>query len=306
MLPTPILYFLKLTLLLLYLQLFGPMRWLRISAYIGILLLTLFYVTFTIVMFVLSTPGIGQTWVTHAFSAQEAYTQYHISVPLAAVGFVFDVFLLILPLIAIARLQMPTKRKLAVSIIFLSGLLACIASLLSLYYRVVDNMSDDITWTTENVIVLVYVFPCRSWPIQITLTANSIVEMDVGIMVTSMTTFSKFIQHHATFFATLKSTLASQFSRSRTRVKLVRTEMHSQDSRLHQPSEGSVYQMDTLPLNGAPHSSPAGRIFYLGNADLGRRENYDVRTSIGPDSTSDERARPTDGIGMRQEFWVQR
>ena len=153
-LPAQIFGVLKLTFFILYLQLFHPMRWLRVCIYVGAAIEVIAYGAFTITMFVLMTPTSTEDWVTHLYSQNEHNAQYKVSIPVSCFGLVVDLYLLVLPLIAISRLQMPTQRKIGVAFIFMSGILACIASLLSIYYRVLDNQSNDTTWLTENIVIL--------------------------------------------------------------------------------------------------------------------------------------------------------
>jgi hypothetical protein len=46
-----------------------------------------------------------------------------LSVPQSAVGLVIDLFILILPVIAVSRLQLPTRRKVGAMLVFMPGLL---------------------------------------------------------------------------------------------------------------------------------------------------------------------------------------
>lgn len=144
------------------------MLWMRICIYVGSALLVAFYVGVTITMAILTTPSSGETWVDHIFSQNELNAQYEVAVPFAAVGFVFDVYLLVLPLRAVWKLQLPNRRKIGVTLIFMTGLLydqrvacgnvrltkwrsACISSMLSVYYRTVGISTSDTTWSTVDV-----------------------------------------------------------------------------------------------------------------------------------------------------------
>jgi hypothetical protein len=167
-LTAPILGFLKFTFFILYLQLFRPMRWLRISIYIGAIFDVLTYGCFTILLFVAATPSNGQTWTAHLVSPEGRTLPGIASVTSACLGLVIDIYLLILPLIAISQLQMPTKRKIAVGLTFLTGILACVASLVGIYYRAVayvgslgsisnrllNNQAGDATWLAQDALLL--------------------------------------------------------------------------------------------------------------------------------------------------------
>ena len=93
------------------------------SVYVGSALLVAFYIGITVTQIVMTTPKSGETWITHIFSEDEHNDQFELSIPFASVGFVFDVFLLILPLGAIWKLQLPSRRKIGIILIFMTGLL---------------------------------------------------------------------------------------------------------------------------------------------------------------------------------------
>lgn len=120
---TPLTFlFIKLTFFLLYFQVFRPLRWLRISVYIGANLTCAFYGSACITQIVLSTPRRGQTWLEFILSGR-SYKSEVLSVPLAAVGLGIDIVLLFMPIAAIMGLQLPTKRKIGVMFVFMFGIL---------------------------------------------------------------------------------------------------------------------------------------------------------------------------------------
>lgn len=70
----------------------------------------------------LETPKHGQTWLSAALSGNYLLVQ-HISVAFSVVGLGIDIYLLVLPIGAVLRLQIPLQRKIGISLIFLTGLL---------------------------------------------------------------------------------------------------------------------------------------------------------------------------------------
>ena len=114
--------FTKITFFFLYLQIFQPMRWLRICVYIGAIFTTVFYTTMMVVQFAFATPRPGETWLYHQVTENEVHS-LEMSVPQSAVGLAIDIYILVLPIIAVAQLQLPTRRKIGVSLIFMTGLL---------------------------------------------------------------------------------------------------------------------------------------------------------------------------------------
>ena len=81
-----------------------------------------FYVAYTVTFIYFAIPKKGETWETHGFS-KDAQKIQDIYVPHRVVGFVIDLFLLVLPLKAIFDLHLPTRRKLEVLVVFLTGAL---------------------------------------------------------------------------------------------------------------------------------------------------------------------------------------
>ena len=111
----------KLTLFLLYLNLFKPLWWLRISIYAGIFVITAVYMAFAITILVFITPKYGQTWV-EAFQTPGQSKLISLSVPLASINLAIDCYIFVLPILAVSRLQLSTRRKVGVLLVFATGL----------------------------------------------------------------------------------------------------------------------------------------------------------------------------------------
>ena len=105
-----------------YRQIFSPLRWMRISALFGLVFTTLFYTSMAVCLFTFATPAKGQTWLSYQMSSRE-YLVLHFSVPQSAVGLAIDVYILILPIAAVSKLQMAIRRKFGIITIFATGLL---------------------------------------------------------------------------------------------------------------------------------------------------------------------------------------
>ena len=116
------LLFTKLTFFLLYFQVFRPLRWLRISAYLGAVLTCAFYGAATIAQIVFEVPKHGETWLEYALSGK-SNKGTTLSIPLAAVGLGIDIVLLVMPIAAVVGLQLPKKRKMGIIFIFMFGIL---------------------------------------------------------------------------------------------------------------------------------------------------------------------------------------
>ena len=115
------LLFTKLTFFLLYYEVFRPLRWLRISVYIGATLTCAFYGATFITQAVIIVPKPGETWLEHSLAPDNRDNV--LSVPLAAVGLAIDIVLLVMPIVAVTGLQLRTKRKIGVIFIFMFGIL---------------------------------------------------------------------------------------------------------------------------------------------------------------------------------------
>lgn len=114
--------FIKVTFFLFYYQVFRPLRWLRLSVYIGATLTAAFYGAATVAQVVFTTRRQGETWFEHFLSKNELKVN-KLSVPLAAVGLGIDIVLLAMPIGAVMGLQLPTTRKLGILSIFMFGIL---------------------------------------------------------------------------------------------------------------------------------------------------------------------------------------
>ena len=165
--------FTKMTFFLMYLQMFWPFKWLRVSIYLGATVTIAFYLALEVLWFYDLTPRKGKSFLSVAASSAET-RELVLSVPSAAVGLGIDVYLLILPITAVLHLQLPTRRKIGVILIFLTGIAygkttplsnvitlvtpdrACVSSALSVYYRTLLNNNADVTWNVLSVNILKY------------------------------------------------------------------------------------------------------------------------------------------------------
>ena len=116
------LLFAKLTFFLMYFHIFWPLRWLRVTVYVGASLTCAFYGAVSVAQVVLLTPRYGQTWLEHSLSKESRKDQV-LYVYIAAVGLGFDILLLVMPLVAVLGLQKPKQRKKGFLFIFFIGIL---------------------------------------------------------------------------------------------------------------------------------------------------------------------------------------
>ena len=164
--------FTKMTFFLMYLQMFWPFKWLRVGIYLGATVTTAFYLATEIFCLYNMTPRKGQSFLSVGASPAELKGLV-LSVPVAAVGLGIDVYLLILPITAVMNLQLPTRRKIGVILVFLTGIAfgrptlrstvmsltpdrACVSSALSVYFKTILNKDSDTTWNLLSVNILRY------------------------------------------------------------------------------------------------------------------------------------------------------
>lgn len=119
---TLILPFIKVTFLIFYLQIFGPFKWIRILCYVGIVFTTLSFLSFLVAQLALSTPHPGESWAQMALEdPRENKDLHYLSIPITAISFATDVYIFVLPIMGVAKLQLSARRKFGVVMVFLTG-----------------------------------------------------------------------------------------------------------------------------------------------------------------------------------------
>ncbi|KAI1475540.1 hypothetical protein F4774DRAFT_276503 [Daldinia eschscholtzii] len=162
----------KVAFLTFYLRLFSPVTYVRYMVLAGMALVITFCVVFVIVDLVACAPWPSEhgDWIAPSLIDRCS----RISVPLITAAAYFtvitDFYVLLIPLHQIPTLGLSPRRKVGVSIIFLTGLLATGAALTNLIIRQDKKIFDrsDFTWT----IVPVYM--------------TSLVEINVGLICLSL------------------------------------------------------------------------------------------------------------------------
>lgn len=118
-----VIFFVKLTLFLLYFRLFGVSRHLRIFIYIGIASMFIVYAGATIVVGIFCFPRAEKTW-SEAVSDVECQTQnLYTDYMIGSFGVISDFYILSLPIVLILRMQMPRKKKVGICALFMIGFL---------------------------------------------------------------------------------------------------------------------------------------------------------------------------------------
>lgn len=149
--------FVKLSLFLLYLRLFSPSRTTRWLVYGGIFACGAFYTSSIVMVCALCSPKPGEpnnssTWLLASQSC--GISTIRLAVAQSAFSALSDAYLIVLPVQLVFRLQLPMRRKIGVSIIFMIGLIAIACSVSSLAYRIKLLHTTDSTWFGTRIWVL--------------------------------------------------------------------------------------------------------------------------------------------------------
>ena len=113
--------FVKLTFFILYWNIFHPFRWLRFGIICGAAILVSVYGAFTIASLVGAIPPPGRSWLDNCETSRDSIGK-RLSIPLAILALVSDVYIIILPISGVLRLQLSRKRKVGLSMLFMAGI----------------------------------------------------------------------------------------------------------------------------------------------------------------------------------------
>ncbi|KAL8767081.1 MAG: hypothetical protein Q9209_006308 [Squamulea sp. 1 TL-2023] len=211
----PVIFLVKLALFLLYLHLFGRLRWLKLLVWGGIVFTGLFYIPAIFIAFILCGPSKGETWLDRSMTSKCRHGAQDYGVAHGTINVLSDFYLLIIPIPAVLSLKMPMNKKIGVIAIFMTGFFTCIVSTVALGLRIIYNKSLDITWNV------------------VTLYIMTIVEMNVGLMVACMPSVATVFKHHggcvASFFGSLSAKFRSRSSQ-RGRSEKYKSNKSSPDS----------------------------------------------------------------------------
>lgn len=90
-------------------------------------LFTVFYWVISVAVIILSLPRSGESWVEMGLSPRlDVANKVNFSVAAAAGGLIVDVWLFVLPLVAISQLQLHGTRRIGLYIMFSTGLMSVI------------------------------------------------------------------------------------------------------------------------------------------------------------------------------------
>ncbi|KAL2793386.1 hypothetical protein BJX66DRAFT_326055 [Aspergillus keveii] len=128
--------FAKSSFFLMYLDIFSPVAWQRYAIHFGFALARL-----------LASPRYRRN--------------FHTMMPIVIGSFLIDMYIFLLPMMFVSPLQMSLRKKLGVLAVFATGLLACVASALRIYYTdLLGKHTDDFTYYSLRVLVMCLLEMC--------------------------------------------------------------------------------------------------------------------------------------------------
>ncbi|EFY85247.1 hypothetical protein MAC_08707 [Metarhizium acridum CQMa 102] len=114
--------FVKLGLLFFYFRLFQIYRLAYWLIWAGVGAVSAFYLISTVLLLDRCVPRQGQTWLETTYTGSCTPVQNGLSKGSGIFGLISDLYILAVPLWFVSQLRLPTKRKLGVSAVFLTGI----------------------------------------------------------------------------------------------------------------------------------------------------------------------------------------
>ncbi|KAI9640835.1 hypothetical protein NHQ30_010676 [Ciborinia camelliae] len=211
--------FAKLSFFILYHQLFYRNLLLRRLIYLGMFLNVGFYFSILVATLYYTAPRPGESW-QETYLSPRYYGIFNMTIPIAAGSLVLDVYIFLLPIFGVWNLKLSTKKKLGIVIVFGTGLTACVASSLNIYFKYVLNKDEtDFTYGVIPVLIM------------------GLTEMCVGIAASCMPALTKMVRSDTNWlalrskltkaFGSLSSWRASRASKNRSSVFVSKEENNS-------------------------------------------------------------------------------
>lgn len=166
-------FLVKLSLFILYYNLFGVSRRIRVLIGIGIGAIFTVYTGTALVDVVFCFPRTGESWSEAIADSRCDALSWNMTYIVGSFGVISDFYILGLPIPLILRMNLPRKKKIGVCALFMTGFLygpplqcssgmaevwsrACISSILGLYFRVRASKSQDRSWNAAFTGIIVY------------------------------------------------------------------------------------------------------------------------------------------------------
>lgn len=114
--------FVKISFFVMYLNIFGLWRWMKVCSWVGGVLTVGFYGAMIIYIVAYDTPKPHRSFAQH-IGAHGFKMAHKVSVPQACINLVLDLYIMVLPLIAVTRLHMSKQNKLSIIFVCMTALL---------------------------------------------------------------------------------------------------------------------------------------------------------------------------------------
>ncbi|KAJ2996333.1 hypothetical protein NUW58_g1005 [Xylaria curta] len=204
------LFFSKSATLLLFRQVFSVSRTMNIAIWVGVAASFALYGSSLATLSYFAAPHAGQTWdELAAHVAGTTIFPLYWGVAQGAVGTILDIYIFVLPLPTLSRLNLSTKRKLQVSALFFVAILGVVGSTVSLAYRALSIQGPN---------------PDYTYNAGVLLNCN-LIEMNIALIICSTPAFASFMRNYvmqSKIFRSLQSSLGGSRSGPR-RSGLFRT-----------------------------------------------------------------------------------
>jgi hypothetical protein len=136
-----VIYLVKMSILLLYLRVFGVNRNVRIASYIGMVFFTLFYIAYLGLQI-----GLMLECTSIAPTSSLCPNLYPLNIFQGALNVCSDLYVFFIPIPRILDLQTTKRQKVGLLFIFLAGLVACLVSIARLIITAITLNLPDKLW----------------------------------------------------------------------------------------------------------------------------------------------------------------
>ncbi|KAH3958459.1 hypothetical protein HBH98_076490 [Parastagonospora nodorum] len=140
----PTLWASKAAILALYIRIFGSVVWLRRTSWIGIVCMAIFYSLNIVAAGVYCLPKMEEMWGPGVFARCAKSTWIHVVV--GVFSCIADLVILVLPFPVLMRLRVSPIKKITLGLVFGTGVILVVMSVVSLWLRVLIFKEIDSTW----------------------------------------------------------------------------------------------------------------------------------------------------------------
>ncbi|KAI9887104.1 MAG: hypothetical protein M1823_001094 [Watsoniomyces obsoletus] len=171
----PYIFFVEMSILLLYIRILGPSKVFRYLVYAAMFLVSGYTTAFFFAALFSCTPRKKYWQPTLPGSCIRIV---NLAIASCAINIAVDLIILFLPVVPVWRLQLTTKQKISVLIMFTAGSIACLAAFVRMKYFVDISNSADSTW---------HGWGSTSW---------TSIEASMGLICGCLPAARPFLQHH--------------------------------------------------------------------------------------------------------------